>query len=384
MSCCYQIIGCGLLLVSLSSCGTSSKVDNSLPDYQIDYKKTTELPPLEVPPGLTDVTPAEQLEVPTTDSGNNAAASAESQPVELSTPAHRPTSVLPLSDQVRLQRQGNSRWLLISVAPETIWPKVKIFWAENGFTLKLQAPKIGIMETEWAENRADIPQNGLRKIIGKVLDSVYSASTRDKFRVRLEPGETAGTTELYLTHKGAEEVTQGEGFVWQSRPVDPELEAEMLNRLMVYLGASQPPPDSQVTAKKTKDQPVPSEAESKPANLTLTAEGQMELLVPEDFASAWQRTGLALDRVGFTVEDRDRERGIYFIRYLDPSSSEENAGLFAKIFGTGDQTNNHEEYLIKVKAENTQSTRISVLDKQGQADTSKTAHNILTLLQEQF
>jgi len=246
MSRCYQIIGCGLLVVSLSSCGTSSKVDNSLPDYQIDYKKTTELPPLEIPPGLTDVTPAEQLEVPTTDSSKSTVTSAETQPVDdLSTPANRPTSVLPLSDQVQLQRQGNSRWLLISAAPETLWPKVKNFWLENGFTLKLQEPKIGIMETEWAENRADIPQDGLRKIIGKVLDSVYSASTRDQFRIRLEHGETAGKTELYLTHKGAEEVTQGDSFVWQSRPADPELEAEMLNRLMVYLGTSQSSPTHQ-------------------------------------------------------------------------------------------------------------------------------------------
>ena len=42
---------------------------------------------------------------------------------------------------------------------------------------------------------------------------------------------------------------------------------------------------------------------------------QAALALDVGFSQAWRRTGLAIDRAGFTVEDRDRSRGLFFVRY---------------------------------------------------------------------
>jgi outer membrane protein assembly factor BamC len=374
-----KTIGWCLLLNTISGCSLFKTVDETLPDYRIDYKKTTSSPPLEYPPDLTATTAEEQLAIPDLDSSKTATATDSPHPeaTEVATPVRKEFGVLPLSDKVQVKREGQTRWLLLQGTPDLIWPNVRNFWLAQSFELKKEDPRIGIMETEWNEKRANIPQEGIRKVLGKVLDTVYSASTRDKFRVRLERGIVAGTTELYLTHQGAQEVSQGDQFVWQNRPADPELEAEMLNRLMVFLGLDNKQADQLLATPKTEEAKMPR------ANLTPTATGQPSLLVQDNLASAWQRTGLALDRVGFTVEDRDHEHNVYAIRYIDQDEGQKK-GFFARLFSSkSDTATNHQEFLINLKEEN-QATRIMVLDKEGKTETSKTAEKILTLLQEQL
>jgi outer membrane protein assembly factor BamC len=224
MSCCY------LLASGLCGCST---IDKALPDYRNDYRTSTTERPLEIPPDLIGSTSIkERLVVPKLVSSKSTTLA---QPITTEVPA--PTSlVLPKSTLVKIKHEGNIRWLEIANAPDKVWAKVKAFWVKNNIKLKTEKPQIGIMETEWIENRLDITQHGIRKHLDKVLDVSYSSATRDKFRVRLESGKTAaGITAIYLTHKGAEKVAQGKDFVWQSRPSDHELEAEMLNRLKVFL-----------------------------------------------------------------------------------------------------------------------------------------------------
>lgn len=379
MLCRLKTVKWYLLVSVMMGCST---IDKSLPDHQVDYKKSTTVPPLEIPPDLIHSTHLdEQMIVPDditsntttsfSDYNNESAAQNGSSPS-----GNRQEAILPRLETVQIKRDGNTRWLVLSGEPETLWPKVKQFWLENGFKLKIDKPRIGIMETEWAENRADIPQEGIRKYLGKVLDVVYSASTRDKFRVRLERGSVAGTTELYLTHRGAEEVSQGEDWVWQGRPSDPELEAELLNRLMIFLGIEAEPVNTLLT---DQEQPPPSRAE-----LTPTKEGQLNLVVKEAFAQAWQRTGIALDRAGFTVEDRDRDRGVYFIRYID-SESQREKGFFKRWFGKKSAPGEPEEYLISLIGDDEQqTTRIVVLNNEGKTLLNQTAEQILTLLHEQL
>jgi outer membrane protein assembly factor BamC len=172
----------------------------------------------------------------------------------------------------------------------------------------------GIMETDWAENRAKLPQDMIRATLGKFLDQIYSTPERDKFRTRLEKGAEEGTTEIYISHRGMYEAYANEGkgrTVWQPRPADPELEAEMLRRLMVRLGTQETRAKTLMAADAKKEER---------AKLMRATSGVGSLQLLEAFDRSWRRVGLALDRVGFTVEDRDRTKGLYYVRYVDPEA----------------------------------------------------------------
>jgi outer membrane protein assembly factor BamC len=218
----------------------------------------------------------------------------------------------------------------------------------------------------------------IRGLIGKVVDSVYSAATRDQYRVRLERGIEPGTTEIFLTHRGVEEVVQGGAIdstsVWQPRPTDPELEAEMLKRLMIYLGIEEQKAAAMVAREsgpKVRAQMVSNDS------------GTL-LLVNEDFSRAWRRTGVALDRVGFAVEDRDRSEGTYFVTYNDPLADQNKDGVLSKLaFWSADDEAGGARYRIVLQA-NGPVTHIIVNDADGDRDDSSTAKRILALLEEQL
>jgi outer membrane protein assembly factor BamC len=371
-----KTVGWCLLVSVMGGCST---VDKALPDHREDYKKSTTIPSLEVPPDLIGSTRIEEQMLVPDKAPTKTATLSDSQQTSKQKQPQTSVKVLPAIPQVQIKRDGSVRWLVLQGEPETIWPKVKQFWLKNGFSLKIENPSIGIIETEWAEMRSTFPETGIRKYLNKALNTVSSASIRDKFRVRLERGRIVGTTELYLTHRGAEEIAKGDNFVWQGRPSDPALEAEMLNRFMVFIGIEQADSLSTKTAKAVKAE---NEKPISRANLTRTKEGEVNLIVQEYFARAWRRTGLALDRLGFTVEDRDRSRGVYFIRYIDPEAAKKDDGFFATLFGSK-STPNSPEYRISLKEE-TSTTRIVVLNSKGQIETSKTTENILILLHEQL
>ena len=371
MSGLWKVVSCCLLLIIIVGCSTT---DKTVPESQIDYKKSQTVPALEIPPNLTTTNINDELVIPEGDDNQNTTLSAyDKQPTTGQGSSAVQAKVLPLAKKVQIQHEGNTRWLVIQEDASVIWPKVKQFWLENGFTLTTEEPRIGIMETEWAENRADIPQDAIRKFLGKALDMLYSASTRDKFRVRLERGQVPGTTELYLSHRGAEEVAKGDEWVWQNRPADPELEAEMLSRLMVFLGVE---PEQAKLA--VVNQPPPANSRSE---LSHSKAGTVSLLLREDFEQAWRHIGLALDRLGFTVEDRDKDNSTYVIRYIDPEAKELRS-FWDKLFGDKTEKNS-QEYRINLMTE-ANVTHVFVKNNQGNLITSDLAEKILALLYEQL
>jgi outer membrane protein assembly factor BamC len=359
----------GLLLGSvLVSCGIFKSIDETLPDHRADYKKSKSVEPLEVPPDLLAGDMEETLTIPeaTTQPQMGTLSTDDNKTVRLS------EGVLPTATQMQIKRVGDIRWLAVNNDVNVVWKKVRAFWREEGFELTQDDPKIGVIETDWKENRADIPKTGIRKLIGSVLDGVYSSSTRDKFRTRLERGQEANTTAIYLTHRGAEEVSQRDNFAWQVRPADPELEAEMLRRLMIFMGLEKRQADTVLAAEQ---KPVSR------ATLQRDKSDQPYLMVQEDFERAWQRTGLALDRLGFTVEDRNRAQGIYLILYLDPEQNiGEGKGFWASVFGNNEETEQQQYAISLLDAQ--ENTYLSVKNKAGQVD--KTSEQILTLLQTQL
>jgi outer membrane protein assembly factor BamC len=293
--------------------------------------------------------------------------------------------VLPSVDKMRIERAGSQRWLVAGGTPEQLWPQIKDFWQELGFLVNLEVPEAGVMETDWAEDRAKLPQDIIRGTLGKVLDSLYSTAERDKFRTRLEKGSEPGTTEIYISHRGMYEVYIDEGKTetkWQPRPAEPELEAEMLRRLMVRLGVEEGRAKSMLAAEPKQER----------AKLTRGTDGVGALALLEPFDRAWRRVGLALDRVGFTVEDRDRTQGLYFVRYIDPEADnrkKEDKGWLSKLNpmnllqGGKSKIDPQAQYRIHVVGSGDES-QVRILTREGGVDNSETARKILNLLHEQL
>ncbi|OGA28619.1 MAG: hypothetical protein A3I01_19395 [Betaproteobacteria bacterium RIFCSPLOWO2_02_FULL_65_24] len=363
--------------VVLAGCGGSL-----LESQKIDYKSAGKLPPLEVPPDLTAPTRDDRYVVPDIAPGGTATYSTYSTERAGAPRTSGSPDLLPTPEKVRVERAGTQRWLVVPVPPEKVWPVVKEFWQELGFLVKLELPEAGVMETDWAENRAKIPQDFIRNTIGRVLDSAYSTGERDKFRTRLERGAEAGTTEIYISHRGVVEVytNQKEDLtVWQPRAPDAELEAEFLRRLMVRFGVEESRARVQIERGN----------ESERARLVSSGEGSGSLVLDEPFDRAWRRVGLALDRVGFTVEDRDRAKGYYFVRYVDPEKdaqdTQRNAGFLSRLmfWRSSRPDNKPEQYRVLVK-DNNQSSQVEVLAKDGAAERSDAGRRILALLHQQL
>jgi len=289
--------------------------------------------------------------------------------------------VLPQVDKVRVERSGNQRWLVVAMPADALWDTVKDFWQETGFIINLERPDAGVMETDWAENRAKIGDDFIRNTLGKFLDSVYSTGERDKFRTRLERGTEPGTTDIFISHRAMEEVytsSSKEDTRWQPRAADPELEAEMLRRLMVRLGSEEKRAEVAVASAKSEPR----------AKLAKADDGAGTLEVDERFDRAWRRVGLALDRVGFTVEDRDRTRGLYFVRYVDPEvdNRKKDDGWMSKLAfwkSSAPSPESKAQYRIHVSDAGSKSV-VQVLSAEGGTDKSETAKKILALLLQQL
>ena len=346
------------LVVTLSACSV-------LENDKIDYKSATKGATLEVPPDLTQLSRDTRYTVP---GGVVSAAAFEAGQAQQPRGA---ASAAPKSiGDVRIERDGNQRWLVVDRPADQLWDPVRDFWIENGFVYVLEQPKLGLLETDWAENRAKLPQDIIRSTIGKVFDSLYSTGERDKFRTRLERNASGGT-EIYISHRGMVEVytnTQKDNTVWQPRPADPELETEFLRRLMVKLGVSEEQSKAAAAA------PVPSAPSARMATVDNVPVVQLD----EGFDRAWRRVGVSLDRTGFTVEDRDRSQGVYFVRYVAPTEKKEQ-GFFSKLFSRSPDAVPPLKYRIVVRSEGNRST-VSVLNAAGAPETSANAQRIVRVL----
>ena len=369
-----QTVGtASILAASLLFAGCSS-VNSLLAGDKVDYKSSGKAgPSLDVPPDLTQLSRETRYVVP----GSAITASA----YQLGSGGSQivPVAATSVGD-VRIERAGNQRWLVVNRPADQLWSPVRDFWLESGFLLALDQEKLGIMETDFAENRAKIPQDFIRETLGKVFDGLYSTGERDKFRTRLERNAIGGT-EIYISHRGMVETVNtrngsqtagaasGGDTIWQPRPADPELEAEFLRRMMVKLGVSQEQSKALVAAGAT----APT---SRVANINGTPVVQMD----EDFDRAWRRVGLTLDRTGFTVEDRDRAQGTYFVRYVEPTPDSKEPGFLSKLFsGSGSSAVPPLKYRIAVKSQGS-ATTVSVLNAQGAAEASANAQRIVKVI----
>ncbi|MDO9279223.1 MAG: outer membrane protein assembly factor BamC [Polaromonas sp.] len=367
----YQRTSLGLavtaLLVGLALSGCTS-VSDTLSGGKVDYKSAsaTKGPSLDVPPDLSQLTRDSRYVVP------GMAVSANAYQVTQPNTA-TPTAANTMGD-VRIERAGNQRWLVVNRPADKLWDPVREFWKESGFQLPIEQAELGILETDFAENRAKLPQDFIRNTIGKVLDSLYSTGERDKFRTRLERTANGGT-EIFISHRGMVEVVSstsaagGSGStIWQPRPADPELEAEFLRRLMVKLGVTQ-----------EQSKALVASGVQRQTSRMASVNGIPVLQIDEGFERAWRRVGLALDRTGFTVEDRDRAQGLYFVRYVSLTTDAKESGFFSKLFSSSTAPSAPLKYRIALNSKD-ESTSVSVLNAEGKPETSVNAERIIKVL----
>ncbi len=391
-----------MALLSLLA-GCTSTGDGIFSGEKIDYRSAAgKTQPLEVPPDLTQLARESRYQPQGGVVSAAAAGGAGASPSAAAAAASAPATVaLASMGDLRVARDGQQRWLVVPQTPEALWPLVKAFWEQRGFTLAEENASAGVMETNWSENRAKLPADAIRNVIGRLFGNAYDTGERDRYRTRIE--RTATGSEIYISHRGIEEnftSERRESTAWRTRPADPQLEAELLSRLMVALGSKEEPartavaaaaPGAAASAGSTSTGaggPVTTAGAGGPATSTgaggparaSAAPQATTLNVNEPFDRAWRRVGLALDRSGFTVEDRDRAAGLYFVRYIDPKfAGKDDPSWWSRLWGDGSNPQAAQRYRIAVKFTG-EKTEVAVLSSAGAAETSENAQRIVSLL----
>jgi outer membrane protein assembly factor BamC len=365
------MIAAACALCALAGCETGASLGK-----KIDYKSVSTAPALEVPPDLT---------TPQYDDKYNVATASGLAARDATRPKDGGEIAPNATPEARVMRAGTERWLVVKTTPTQAWNTTRQFWPEMGFVLAVEQPELGVMETDWAENRAEAPVDAMRRALGSFGDVLFSTYKRDKFRTRIERGNESGTVEIYVSHRGMEQVPTTKidnvspaGFAWATMPPNPGLEAEMLTKLMMKFGANE---NVATQAVRTATNPTPS---AEHARIDKAADGTPRLYVDESFDRAWRRVGLALDRIGFTVVDRDRSKGVYFVRYADTDlETSKDTSFLSKLMFWKDKGEKPEQYRILV-AEADPRSLVTVQDQNGAPDKSPAGEKILSLLKDQL
>ncbi len=415
-----KIAGLGLLTFLLSACGFSIPFIDNTSDYK---KGGGSARPLEVPPDLTSANSSDAYNVP----GGATSYSEYSQQQEGQEPGVE--QVLKNPDGVRMEKAGAQRWLVVNAPAEKVWPVVREFWLDQGFAVRVENAETGVMETEWvrADNiKVEEDTRGYGERFDKWLDNLSGLADRRKFRTRLERGEEKGTTEIYMTHRtvpgapddGKQKVQTQLGEIDLGYRVDADnkkdvkldqfeedLDKELLRRLMVKLGVA----DDQ--ARQIANNPVKEVR----AEVVKEADQSVTLKLKDNYARGWRRVGLALDRVGFVVEDKDRSKGMFYVRYADveiDTGPKEKKGLLDTLAfwrddeeeienkskpkeedtvldklkfwkGKDETTDPSKKYNIHV-SEIDSGTKVNIVDSEGNPNPSTTANRIISLLYNQL
>lgn len=320
------------LLVSLTACSSTpgwKGIYNS--GEEKDYSK------LDVPPDLSQPDLTDSLALP------NIATSGSTYSAYSNT-EYKGDKVAPANLKgIKVIRDGQYQWLEIKATPEKLWSELRVFFAQVGFELKREDKKVGVMETNWLENMANVPSNWFSKLLNRIT----STGLRDKYRARLEKTNNPNVTRLFISHQGLEQKATEEiagstgsfAVTWTTRPSDPELEAEMYQRFLIFRDMDK------ASAKK-----LVAKINAKERTRILDKDETKVLEVAEGFARTWRRVGIALDRIGLLVDDRNRSGGLYYLRITDDfrGKVKEDKGWLANLF-TSNEVKLKDRYLLSVK-----------------------------------
>ncbi|WP_322106519.1 outer membrane protein assembly factor BamC [Paraburkholderia sp. J41] len=390
-----------LLMAGGLVAGCSSPTPGKI-DYRSDAK--AKQASLAVPPNMLDETSDQRTLAP---QGGETSLSSLKQ-TQADAPPSDQTQVLPQLPGMHIQRDGTESWLVVdNRTPDQVWAQVRRFWQEQGFLLVVDQRDKGVMETDWNETHPKISDGIIRNTLSWATGNSYVTAERNKYRTRLETSPSGGTY-VFISQKGLSEQLSGtnnDSSKWVPKPNDPALEAEYLKRLMVTLARAKPGvPDAQIAAEadaKGNPKKAPDVAAASIAAQNVVAAGQQtgsgsgtdaasgqysstELTLGESYDRAWVRVGIALDRGNFTVDDRDRSKGIYYVRYVDPKDmTSAEQGFWNQIFH-GRKEKVAKLYKLNVRAVTENQTRIAIVDDNGQVDSSRPAREIMSLVVDEL
>jgi len=359
-----------LVVGALAGC---SSVNEMFAGDTVDYRSgSAKGKPLDVPPDLSQLTRDGRFQPQ-----GGVVSAANTRPVATGVPAAgqpatMATVAVTAQGPVRVERQGDTRWLVVPLPPEKTWPQVRAFWEASGFVLSSENAEAGLMETDWAENRAKLPNDLIRSTLGRLIDGLYDTGQRDRYLTRIERS-ASGNSEIFISHRGLQEVYTNErrdNTTWTPRPSDPQLEVKMLTALMVRLGTKE-----EVARTAVADAP-----QSPPRARVVSGAPGATMEIDEPFDRAWRRVGQALDRSGFSVEDRDRASGLYFVRYVDPqAAAQQEPGLLSRMFGGGTKTTAPVRYRVAITGNGDRST-VAVLTSAGSPESGESGQRIVAQL----
>jgi outer membrane protein assembly factor BamC len=348
------------LAVFMAACTTG-------PKPLLVYKSAVTRPSLEVPPGLD--------QLPTTGPANGATTLSGFKAEQGSTVSADKT-VLPEFSRVKLQHGDGQYWLLVREKPDAVWNEVRDFIFNLGLTVSYEDKAAGVLQTDWAENRAKLGHG----FVSKMFSAFDSTGTRDRYRFQLVRGGSPGTTEVHVIHQGMQEVTaasDSEGAyrtVWQPAPPDHTIEAEVLRLLMVRMGMGAAASRSEIAASNI----------AQPRAVLKTGDDQVpQILLREPLKDAWTRVGQTLDRTaGITVADRDATKRVYSIRVSHADDKKKKAGFFGRMFGekAGPGT---DEYRVALASDGNRSV-LRLQTKNGKPDKTESGKALLKLLYKQL
>jgi outer membrane protein assembly factor BamC len=348
--------------VLLSACA-SSNLDRRYLDATLDQ-------PLELPPDLSQQDTRSNFDLPEAFSGDD--------------PNERgKVPVLAQVESLRLQGSSGFYWLEVDASVGDLYQHIKNFWASEGYGLVVDEPIIGTMQTEWIykeEGRDQSEQSWWETL----FSSKDLSASQDQFRTRIERDESSQLSRVYITHRGTEyvheisvgnrDVDTGSKNEWQFRQPEPELEVEMLSRLMIYLGLQQQAVDEQVARVKL----------FKPrASLQLDAEEQSPfILIKDSYQIAWNRVYHVLQRMNFEIKTASFQSGFsgegVIIVEVDVVKDVDK-GFFA--FSAADERETR-QFTLVLSEESASVTRLVIEDEGGNFDTSVAGGEFVSLLYE--
>ena len=280
-------------------------------------------------------------------------------------------------DEVRIQRLGDRRWLVIPESPTTAWPKLKQFMAENGVPLTHDAPEVGRLNTGWLRTDEPAYRDVIRTLLKDAKSADPLATGQDRFLIRVEQGLRALTTEVHVRHENdsvslpvRDEVIVLNGLTSHL----PGAEDDLLNEIGAYIAAR--------VAEQTVSKVALQIGSAKKTELVRDASGQPVLHLYLDYDRAWATLGQALDNAEVEILNLDRQAGLFAVNIPERvfTGEEEGKGFLCRLTFSCDEE--QLDVQIIVEGEN-QDYRVSVLDAEGVAPLdADLAQQVLVLIKE--
>ena len=344
-----------------------------LGDIKINYYSDKSVTSLEIPPDLTQPSYENSFRLSEFVKDIDAnTVNLTSNPIE----NKKSKDLMITQSNIEVKKSGSRRWLVVDKSPEIVWELSKQFLKEKGFVIKKSNKKIGVMETDYLENKPEIPAQSLgffRSFLASTVSNVsYTLPSVDSYKIRIEPLNDNTKSEVYLSLSSMAEVSTGDDrTMWQSKEKDNALETEMLYSLMLFLGSDSTDAREKIISAKEEGRIS--------VNLSEGLNGYAKLAFKLNLIETWDNLAWALSEANIEVVDKDLKEKTFYIRYVDNQS----IGFMSKIFGTEAIIQQYQIQLKTLDRENTE-VYFNDISEQNKPETKKLSHSLFKKIHSLF